>query len=114
MQLCNVFLSKPWRAAARGWVGNSVTFALHCWDTYGLISDAWNNNDAIRIIRIVCPWSFWNSNIEDILSDPNFVIKENKGVLVLKRDHHEGQFTNWKLQMGLCGASFCAIAVFLF
>ena len=50
----------------------------------------------------------------DILSDPNFFIEENKGVLVLKKDHHEGHFTNCQLQMGLCGASFCDIAVFVF
>ena len=55
-----------------------------------------------------------NSDIEDILSDPNFLIGENKGVLVLKRDHHEGHFTNSQLQMGLDGASFCDTAVFGF
>ena len=35
-------------------------------------------------------------------------------MLVLKRDHHEGHFTNCQLQMGLCGAIFCGIAVFVF
>ena len=55
-----------------------------------------------------------NSDIEDILSDPNFFIEENKRVLVLKKDHHEGYFTNCQLQMGLCGAIFCDIAVFVF
>ena len=80
----------------------------------GLISDASNNNDAIGILRIVCPRSLRNSDIEDILFDPNFFIEENKRVLVLKRDHHEGQFTNVQLQMGLYGASFCDIAVFVF
>ena len=48
------------------------------------------------------------------LSDPNFSIEENKGVLVLKKDHHEGHFTNGKLQTDLCGASFCDISVFVF
>ena len=80
----------------------------------GLISDASNNNDAIGILRIVCPGSLRNSDIVDILSDSNFFIKENKGVLVLKRDHHEGHFTNCQLQMDLCGAGFCDIAVFVF
>ena len=80
----------------------------------GLISDASSSNDAIGILRIVCPRSLRNSDIEDILSDPNFFIDENKGVLVLKRDHHEGHFTNCQLQMGLCGASFCDVAVFVF
>ena len=51
----------------------------------GLISDASNNNDAIGILRIVCRRSLRNSDIQDILSDPNFFIEENKGVLVLKR-----------------------------
>ena len=82
--------------------------------TDGLISDASNNNYAIGILRIVCPRSLRNSDIEDILSASNFFIEENKGVLVLKRDHHEGHFTNCRLQMGLCGASFCEIAVFVF
>ena len=76
-----------------------------------LISDVSNNNDAIEILRIVCPRSLRNSDIEDIFSEPNFFIEENKGVLVLKRDHHEEHFTNCQLQMGLCGASFCDIAV---
>ena len=80
----------------------------------GLISDASNNNDAIGILRIVCPRSLRNSDIEDILSDPNFFIEENKGVIVLKRNHHEEHFTNYQLQIGLCGASFCDIAVFVF
>ena len=80
----------------------------------GLISDASNNNDAIEILRILCPRSWRNSEIEDILSDPNFFIEESKGVLVLKRDHHEGHFTNCQLQMGLCGESFCDIVVFVF
>ena len=55
-----------------------------------------------------------NSGIEDILSDSNFFIEENKGVLVSKRNHHEGHFTNCQLQMGLCGASFSDIVVFVF
>ena len=80
----------------------------------GLISDASNSNDVIGILRIVCPRSLRNSDIEDILSDPNFFIEENKGVLVLKRDHHEEHFTNCQLQMDPCGASFCDIAVFVF
>ena len=80
----------------------------------GLISDASNNNDEIGILRIVCPRSLRNSDIEDILSDPNFFIEENKEVLVLKMDHHEGPFKNSQLQLGLCGASFCDIAVFVF
>ena len=65
----------------------------------GLISDASNNNDAIGILRIVCPRSLRNSDIENILSDPNFFIEENKGVLVLKRDHHDkdiSQIVNYK------------------
>ena len=48
------------------------------------ISDASNNNDAIAILRIVCQRSLQNSDIEDILSDPNFFIEESKGVEVLK------------------------------
>ena len=80
----------------------------------GLMSDTSNNNDAIGILRIVCPRSLRNSDIEDILSDPNFFIEENKGVPVLKRDHHEGRLTNCQLQMALCGASFCDIALFVF
>ena len=48
------------------------------------------------------------------LSHPNFFIEENKGVLVLKKDQHEGHFTNGKLQTDLCGASFCDISVFVF
>ena len=79
-----------------------------------LISDASKNNDAAGILRIACPRSLRNSDIEDILSDPNFFIEENKGVLVLKRNYHEEHFTNCQLQMGLCGASFCDIAVFVF
>ena len=58
--------------------------------------------------------SLRNSDIEDILSDSNAFIEENKGVLLLKRDHHEGHFTSCQPQMGLCGASFCDIAVFVF
>ena len=50
----------------------------------GPISDASNNNDAIAILRIVCQRSLQNSDIEDILSDPNFFIEESKGVEVLK------------------------------
>ena len=42
----------------------------------GLISNASNNNDAIGILRIECPRSLPNSNIEDILSDPNFLLKK--------------------------------------
>ena len=80
----------------------------------GLISDASNNNDGIGILRIVCPRSLRNSDIEDILSDPNFFIEENKGGLVLKMDYHEGHFKNCQIQTGLCGASFCDIAVFVF
>ena len=60
----------------------------------GLISDASNNNDAIGILRIACPRSLRNCDIEDILSDPIFFIEEIKAVPVLKRDHHEGHFTN--------------------
>ena len=79
----------------------------------GLISDASNNNDAIGILRIVCRRSLRNSDIQDILSDPNFFIEENKGVLVLKRDYHEGHFTNCQLQMGLCGAVFVTLLFLL-
>ena len=44
----------------------------------GLMSDATNNNDAIRVLRIVCPTLLRNSNIDVIfLSDPNFFIEEN-------------------------------------
>ena len=52
--------------------------------------------------------------IGNILSDPNFFIEENKGVVVLKWDHHEGHFTNCQLQISLSGAGFCDIAVFVF
>ena len=50
----------------------------------GLISDVSNKNDAVGILRIVCPRSLRNSDIEDILPDPNFSIEENKGVLSKK------------------------------
>ena len=80
----------------------------------GVIWDASKNNDAIRILRTVCHRSLRNSDIEDILSDPSFFIEEDKGVLVLKRDHHEGHFTNCQLQMSLCGARFYDIVVFVF
>ena len=44
----------------------------------GLMSDTTNNNDAIRVLRIVCPTSLRNSDIDVIfLSDPNFFIEEN-------------------------------------
>ena len=46
--------------------------------------------------------------------EPNLFIEENEGLLVLKKDHHERHFTNSQLKMGLCGASFCDIAVFVF
>ena len=36
----------------------------------------------------------------------NSDVKENKGVLLLKKDHDEEYFINFQLQMGLCGASF--------
>ena len=49
------------------------------------MSDASNNNDAVEILRIACPRSFQNSDIEGILSDPNFFIEENNGAVVLKR-----------------------------
>ena len=55
-----------------------------------------------------------NSDIEDILSDPNFFVEENKEVLVLKKDHRKGYFTNCQLQISLCGGSFCDIAAFVF
>ena len=61
-----------------------------------LISYTSNNNDATGILKIVCPRSLRNSDIEDILSGPNFFIEENKGVLVVKKAHHEGHFTNYK------------------
>ena len=80
----------------------------------GITSDASNNNDPIGILRIVCHRSLRNSDIEDILSDPSFFIEEDKGVLVLKGDHHEGYFTNCQLQMSPCGARFYDIAVFVF
>ena len=35
-------------------------------------------------------------------------------MLVLKKDHHEGHFTNCQLQIGLCGGNFCDIAIFVF
>ena len=63
----------------------------------GPISDASNNNGAIAILRIVCQRSLQNSDIEDILSDPNFFIEESKGVEVLKLDHHERHFTYCQL-----------------
>ena len=50
-----------------------------------LISDASNDNYAIRILRIICLRSLQNGNIEVILSDFNFLIEEKKGVLVLKK-----------------------------
>ena len=50
-----------------------------------LISDASNKNNATGIQRIACPRSLWNSDIEDVLPDPNFFFEENKGVLVLKK-----------------------------
>ena len=71
----------------------------------GLISNVSSNNDAIGILRIVCPRSLQNSDL---------FIEENEGLLVLKKDHHERHFTNSQLKMGLCGASFCDIAVFVF
>ena len=79
----------------------------------GLISDVSNKNDAVGILRIACPRSLRNSDIEDILPDPNFFIEENKGALVSKKDHHEGHLRNCQLQMGLCGACFSGIIVFV-
>ena len=107
-----MFLSKPWCAANGFVIQSHLSWIVATPD--GLISDASNNNDAIGILRIVCRRSLRNSDIQDILSDPNFFIEENKGVLVLKRDHHEGHFTNCQLQIGLCGAGFCDIAAFVF
>ena len=44
----------------------------------GLMSGTTNNNDAIRVLRIVCPTSLRNSDTDVIfLSDPNFFIEEN-------------------------------------
>ena len=80
----------------------------------GLMSDVSNNNDAIGILKIECSRSLRSSDVEDVLSDPNLFIEENKRALVSKNDHHEGQFTNCQLQMGLCVASFCDIAAFVF
>ena len=37
-----------------------------------------------------------------------------KFILVLEKDAHEGHFTNCQVLMGLCGASFSDIAVFVF
>ena len=51
----------------------------------GLISDVSNKNDAVGILRIVCPRSLRNSDIEDILPDPNFFIEESKGALASKK-----------------------------
>ena len=50
-----------------------------------LISDASKKNDGIGIQTIACSKSLRNSDIEDVLPDPNFFFEENKGVLVLKK-----------------------------
>ena len=42
-------------------------------------------NDAIGIQTIACSKSLRNSDIEDVLPDPNFFFEENKGALVLKK-----------------------------
>ena len=67
-----------------------------------LISDKSNNNNAIGILRIACPRSLRNSDIQYISSDPNLFIEENKRVLVLKKDLHEGHFANCQVQRYFC------------
>ena len=47
----------------------------------GLISDESNKNDAIGILRIVCPRSLRNSDIEDILPDPVSLLKKTRQYL---------------------------------
>ena len=97
-----VFIFKPTCTITRGWVCISATFTLDCCDTWWpnirptkLQWSYWNSKN-----RIVCPRSLRNSDIWYILSDPNFFTEnKNKGVLVLKKYHHEGHFTNCQLQM---------------
>ena len=101
------------------WVYNSATFALDCCDSWwsgidGLIWDISNNNDAIGILRIVCPMSLRISDIEDILSDTNFFIEENEGVLVLKKGSSWRTFHKFSITNRSLWSKFCDTAVFVF
>ena len=81
----------------------------------GLICDhSVTDGNVFGILKIVCPKTRRNDDLDHILSDPAFFITEIEGELTLKKDHPDGHFTNIQLMMGLCGARYCDLAVFVF
>ena len=80
-----------------------------------LISDKCiSGNNQLDILKLLCPRSRRNDNLDDIISDPSFFIEKSQEKFALKKNHDDGCFTQIQIEMGICGAIFCYVAVFVF
>ena len=76
----------------------------------GLVLD--HSKNQIRLLEIKCPYTRRNATSRELVKDENFYVELLDGKFVLKKDHHNGYYSQIQLAMGLCGIDCCDFVVY--